>query len=84
MKNRCAYEGSINFEYYGGRGITVCPEWRESFKEFRDWALSHGYADDLTIDRIDNDGNYEPSNCLGDYETATSQQKIQQNSLRRF
>ena len=47
---------------YGGRGIKVCKAWQR-FEPFRDWALSHGYQDDLTIDRINNDGNYTPSNC---------------------
>jgi hypothetical protein len=47
---------------YGGRGISICDDWLD-FTIFRDWALSNGYQDDLTIDRIDVNGNYEPSNC---------------------
>ena len=60
MKRRCKNQGNHN---YGGRGITVCDEWRDNFESFRDWALSNGYRDDLSIDRVDNDGNYEAINC---------------------
>ena len=63
MKDRCRRKSHINYERYGGRGITVCPEWEHSYEKFRDWALSHGYRDNLTIDRIDNDKGYSPDNC---------------------
>lgn len=63
MVDRCINPKNKRFHRYGGRGITVCPEWLTHFENFREWALSNGYSDDLTIDRINNDGNYEPSNC---------------------
>lgn len=63
MRRRCYDERNIGYKYYGGRGIGVCDEWRNSFEAFRDWALANGYRDDLTIDRIDVNGNYEPLNC---------------------
>jgi hypothetical protein len=63
MKSRCGNPNFDMYRHYGARGIAVCPEWQESFIAFRDWSLANGYADDLSIDRIDNDGNYEPSNC---------------------
>lgn len=62
MRERCSYARGVRWSRYGGRGISVCDEWKE-FSSFRDWALSNGYADNLSIDRIDINGNYEPSNC---------------------
>lgn len=63
MKTRCCNPHSKEFFRYGGRGITVCDEWLSGFRPFYDWAHANGYRDDLTIDRIDPNGNYEPSNC---------------------
>ena len=51
------------YKDYGGRGITVCDEWKRDFKCFYNWAIISGYAEGLTLDRIDNDGNYCPDNC---------------------
>jgi len=62
MKQRCFNSNNCRWKYYGGKGVMVCPEWLE-FDEFAKWALANGYADNLTIDRINSDGNYEPSNC---------------------
>ena len=63
LKQRCTNPKAKDYPNYGGRGIEVCHEWLDSFEAFRDWALANGYQDDLTIDRIDVDGNYEPDNC---------------------
>jgi hypothetical protein len=62
MLNRCQNPKVARFKDYGGRGITVCDEWHD-YLTFKKWAMSHGYSDDLTIDRIDNDKGYSPDNC---------------------
>lgn len=63
MKKRCTYQKYIQFGNYGGRGITVCDEWADDFMSFYNWSMENGYSDNVTLDRIDANGNYEPSNC---------------------
>ncbi len=63
MKTRCNNPRVKDYKNYGGRGIKICDEWQHSYQSFCDWATLHGYLENLTIDRINNDGNYEPSNC---------------------
>ena len=68
MKKRCSNKNHFAYKYYGARGISVCDEWKNDFSKFYDWAMLNGYNPDAprgecTIDRINNNGNYEPSNC---------------------
>lgn len=63
MKARCSNPNSDKYKYYGARGISLCKEWLDDFKSFYDWSIANGYKEGMSIDRIDSDGNYEPSNC---------------------
>lgn len=63
MLQRCNNSKNTSYKNYGGRGISVCKAWENNFKVFEEWALNNGYNGKLTLDRIDNDGNYEPGNC---------------------
>lgn len=76
IKRRCLNPNNEYYKDYGGRGISVCKEW-EDFKNFYNWAMNSGYSDTLTIDRINNDGNYDPDNCR--WVT----QKVQNNNTRK-
>lgn len=80
MKARCYNPHNDYYHRYGGRGISVCEEWKRSFANFREWALSNGYKEGLTIDRINFDGNYEPSNC----RWATSKEQANNKCTSHF
>lgn len=75
MRARCNNADDKNYKNYGGRGITVCVEW-DSFESFYDWSMANGFRNDLSIDRIDNNGIYEPNNCRW------TTNKVQQNNTR--
>lgn len=77
MRQRCNNPNNIDYKNYGGRGITYCEEWEET-QNFIDWALSHGYTDELTLDRIDVNGNYCPENCR--WITIEQQQRNRRNN----
>jgi hypothetical protein len=78
MRSRCNEPSRPDYKYYGGKGIKVCEEWQNSREAFVEWALSHGYADNLTIDRIDGDKNYCPENCR--FITLEEQQRNKSNN----
>lgn len=78
MKDRCYNKNAKNYQHYGGRGIFVCDEWLGNFESFRDWAISNGYSNSLSIDRVNVDGSYEPTNCR--WATAKEQNNNKRNN----
>lgn len=82
MRTRCNNPNATHYSIYGGRGIAVCDEW-DDFVSFREWALSHGYCDTLTLDRINNDCGYSPQNCRWVSEKTQANNKRNNHNLSR-
>lgn len=85
IRNRCYNKNHGKYKWYGGAGIQVCDEWLDSYLSFKEWALSNGYTDELTIDRKDVMGNYEPNNCqwLTAQENIEKQYSIDRETRRK-
>lgn len=77
MKQRCNNPKNVWYKNYGARGIKICDSWQNDFMSFYNWSINNGYSDELSIDRIDVNGNYEPNNCR--WVTKL----VQQNNMRR-
>ena len=86
IKGRCYNEKDPSFKNYGGRGISVCEEWKNNFINFYNWCMDNGYKKGLTIDRIDVNGNYEPNNCrfVDRFIQNRNTRKIQKNNTSGY
>ena len=76
MKQRCYNPNNKSYKNYGGRGISICDEWKNNFMSFYNWSIENNYKEGLSIDRINVNGNYEPSNCRW------TTRVVQQNNTR--
>lgn len=83
MKNRCYNKDNNRYQYYGKRGIVVCDEWLNDFQAFYEWAMNNNYKENLTIDRIDPNGNYTPDNCRW-ADIATQNRNTRQNRYIKY
>lgn len=82
IKTRCYNPNANTYSYYGGRGIKMCDEWLNDFMAFYEWAINNGYTDELSIDRIDPDGDYSPYNCR--WITMQEQQRNKSNTIHIY
>lgn len=82
IRKRCFCETSIDYKNYGGRGISMCDEWKNDYLNFRNWSLLNGYTENLTIDRIDVNCNYCPDNCR--WIAKSDQSRNRRNTLFFF
>ena len=80
IKRRCYKPSCKSYSHYGGRGITMCEDWKDDYSVFKEWALSNGYEDGLSIDRIDNNKGYYPENCR--WATIKEQNSNKRTTLR--
>ena len=86
MRQRCSNKNNQRYKNYGGRGISVCDEWLDSAPIFIEWALDNGWKKGLCIDRINNDGNYEPDNCrfVTQKQSSYNKQVLQANNTTGY
>lgn len=80
VKKRCRHKNDKGYKHYGGRGINVCDDWYENYESFEKWARNNGYQENLTIDRIDVNGDYTPNNCR--WVDMKTQQRNRRNNVR--